>query len=73
MDRGKQRQRRVRTAWTAVIAALVLGFILVPALDAVGALLLAPKMHAVAARVFAGVLWAALVGAAWTYQPSSHG
>ena len=72
MDRSERRQRWVRTAWTGAVAALVVGFILVPALDAVGALLLAPKMHAVAVRVFAGVLWAALVGAAWSYQPSSH-
>lgn len=72
--RQDDRQRRwLRTLWTAVISAFVLGFVLVPALDAVGDLLLAPKMHAVAARVFAAVLWSVLVGAAWSYRPSSEG
>lgn len=73
MRHGNRDPRAVRSLWTAVIGAVVLWVFLVPAMDAVGALLLAPKMHALAVRVFAVVLWVALVGAAWSYRDSSDG
>ena len=71
-DRRPARTARLRrTLLTAGGAALGMLVLVLPLLEAVGGLLLAPPLYRRAAYLFAAALWAVLVAAAWSYRPPS--
>lgn len=63
-------QRKVlRTLLVALISGAALLFLLLPALDALGSVLLMPPSYGPAARVLVGAFWLVGIAAAWAYQP----
>jgi uncharacterized transporter YbjL len=66
--------RVLRTLGVAVVAGILLVAFLLPALDAMGRVLLMPPSYRPAARALLAALWLAGVGAAWAYRPpDDHG
>lgn len=65
------RRRILRTLLVGAISGAVLALVGIPALDAMGRLLLMPPLYYPAARVLLGALWAVGLASAWTYQPPS--
>ena len=63
-------RRIVRTVLVAVVTALLLLAVVLPALDSMGRLLLMPPSYRPAARVLLAAFWAVGVGAAWAYRPA---
>jgi hypothetical protein len=63
------RRRIVRTGIVALLAGAALALIGVPALDAMGRLLIMPPVYYPAARVLLGAFWVVGVAAAWAYRP----
>lgn len=63
------RRRVVRTLAVAVAAGLVLAFVVLPGLDALGRTLLMPPSYRPAARALLAAFWAVGVAAAWAYRP----
>jgi len=63
----------VRTVLVGLITGLFLGLILLPALDAMGRILLMPPVFEPAARVLLGAFLLAGMGAAWSYVPAVPG
>lgn len=62
-------RKLTRTVLVGLVSAAVLAFLVVPAADAVGRLLLLPAVFRPAARWMVAALWVTGVAAAWTYQP----
>jgi hypothetical protein len=67
------RRRILRTVLVGGITGAVLAFVGVPALDAMGRLLLMPPVYYPAARVLLAGLWAAGAASAWAYRPPEPG
>ncbi len=65
--------RIVRTLSIGLPAGLVLAWGLVPALDAMGRILLMPPLYYPAARVLAAAFWLVGVAAVWVYRPAGEG
>ena len=63
------RRRIIRTLLVGVITGAVLALVGVPALDAMGRLLLLPPVYYPAARVLLAGLWAVGLASAWAYRP----
>lgn len=62
--------RRIRrTLFTALAAGLGVRVLLLPLLEGVGRILVAPPIYQRVALVFAALLWLTLVAAAWAYRP----
>ncbi|MBT8335184.1 MAG: hypothetical protein KJO11_01180 [Gemmatimonadetes bacterium] len=63
------RRRILRTLLVGAISGAALALVGVPALDAMGRLLLMPPVYYPAARVLLAALWAVGLASAWTYRP----
>ena len=58
-----------RTLLVGLITGICLVFLLLPALDAMGRVLLMPPLYEPAARGLVAAFWLAGMGAAWAYKP----
>ena len=58
-----------RTLLVGLITGVLLVLLLIPALDAMGRILLMPPLYKPAARGLVVAFWLAGMGAAWAYEP----
>ncbi len=63
-------RRIVRTCLVGVVSGALLLGLVVPAIDAVGRLLLLPPVFRPASRWMIAALWVTGLGAAWVYRPA---